>query len=94
MITKNNLADIPPNIAQLPLRLSEKVALHFIHRCPDITNDRLAQLLGMRPRGTQDMLRRLRQLGYIVSHGKGRARQLELMFPVERHAKRDVQIVE
>lgn len=86
MITKTCLTDIPTEIAQLPVRLPEKLALHFIGRCPDITNERLAQLLGMRSRGTQDMLRRLRQLGYVANHGKGRARRLGLVFPVERHA--------
>jgi len=86
MITKTCLTDIPTEIAQLPLRLTEKLAIHFIHRSPDISNDRLAQLLGMRSRGVQDMLRRLRQLGYVANYGKGRARRLKLMFPVERHA--------
>lgn len=83
---KNKLGYCPSCNSQLALRLTEKVALHLIHRCPDITNNRLAQLLGMRPPGAQDMLRRLRQLGFITSHGKGPARRLELMFRVERHA--------
>lgn len=86
MITPNNLVNLPPSIARLQLRLPDKIALHFIQLSPDVSNQRLAQLLGMRPRGAQDMLRRLRRLGYVTSHGKGRARQMSVLFCVEQHA--------
>lgn len=94
MMIKNVLTDLPPAIAELPLRTSEKLALHILQQRPDITNDRLAQLLGMRSRGAQNLLRRLRKLGYIGNVGKGRARRIKLMFHTEQHSECEVRAVE
>lgn len=85
MNSRTSLAEISPTVDMLPLRRSEKLALHFVHGSPGITNYQLARLLKMQPRGAQDLLRRLRQRGYIVSHGNGRARKMDLAFRVEQH---------
>ncbi len=88
MILKSSLPNFPAAIAQLPLRLHEKLALVFIHQAPDVSNERLAQVLGMQPRGAQDMLRRLREHGFIYGQRKGRARSMWLTFHVEQHVGR------
>ena len=90
MITKSNKAAIPTSIDQLELKLNEKFALYYIQQSPDISNDQLARLLGMSPRGAQSMLRRLRRSGYIANVGKGRARRIALMFHTEQHTECEV----
>lgn len=73
---------MPDVITGLPLRLHEKLALHYLHMSSSLSNEQLACALSMQPRGVQDMLRRLRKDSYIESTGKGRKRQLWLTFDV------------
>lgn len=76
-------------IAALPnLTLIERVALANIGEHPGCSNAPLAKLLGISVRGVEDLLRRLRDSGLIRQIGKGRARQLNLTFPVEQHISR------
>jgi DNA-binding Lrp family transcriptional regulator len=67
----------------LPLSLSEKVALEQIHQLPGCSNERLADLIGISCRGVENLLRRLRDQGFIEQVGKGRARRHLLKFAVE-----------
>src|SRR5208283_2022304 len=75
---------IPAAIATLPLTIGEKLVLTRIAANPDCTNDKLAKLLGITERGIKKILQRLRSGGHIDQSGKGRARRLYLMFPVEQ----------
>jgi hypothetical protein len=85
MNAKNLEITIPAEIVALPLAISEKVVLAQIHKVPDCSNASLATLIGGTCRGAENLLRRLRQCGYIEQTGKGRARRHYLLFPVERH---------
>lgn len=85
MNAKNLELVIPAAIAALPLAISEKVVLAHIHRFPGCSNTRLAELIGGTRRGIENLLRRLRQQGYIEQTRKGRARRHHLLFRVEHH---------
>jgi DNA-binding CsgD family transcriptional regulator len=75
---------IPAAIAAVPgLSLHERTALAYIHLHPRCRNGTLARHLGMKERGVEALLRRMRQLGHIRSVGKGPARRIELLFFVE-----------
>ncbi|HEV2331419.1 MAG TPA: hypothetical protein VGY56_21765, partial [Verrucomicrobiae bacterium] len=76
---------IPAAITALPLAIGEKVVLAHIAKCPGCSNARLAELIGGTCRGVENLLRRLRQRGYIEQFGKGRARWHQLLFSVEHH---------
>ena len=76
---------IPAAIATLPLAIGEKVVLAHIDRFPGCSNARLAELIGGTCRGVENLLRRLRQRGYIEQSGKGRARRHRLLFHMEHH---------
>jgi len=76
---------IPASIAALPLAINEKIVLAHIDRFPGSSNAQLAKLIGSSHRGAENLLRRLRQQGYVKSYGKGRARRHQLSFPVEHH---------
>lgn len=79
---------VPAEIVALPnLSLVELVALAHLYEWPGSSNARLAKRLGLSERGIEAMLRRLRQRGLIQQHGKGHARVLRLMFPVEHHTE-------
>ena len=79
---------IPAAIAALPdLSLAERVALAHLRQWPGTRNSRLANLLGLSERGVEQMLRRLRERGLIPQRGKGHARVLRVIFPVEHHTE-------
>ena len=67
------------------LTLAERTVLAFIADHPTCSNHRLAELVGMSLRGIEALLRRMILRGYLRSYRKGRARRLELTFPVEHH---------
>ena len=83
---------IPAAIAAVPgLTLQERAALTYVHQHPRCRNSTLARHLGMMERGVEALLHRMRQLGHIWSVGRGRARRIELSFPVELRTECGVQ---
>jgi hypothetical protein len=76
---------IPAAITALPLTIAEKIVLTHIDIFPGCTNARLAKLVGGTCRGVENLLRHLRNKGYITQSGKGRARRHRLLFPMEHH---------
>ena len=82
---------IPGPIAVLPITLQEKAALSRIEKIPGASNDGIARLLGISERGVEDLLRRLREQGYVERFGHGRARQHRLTSRVQSHGKRGIQ---
>lgn len=84
--TQETVITIPAAIAAVPgLTLAEKVMLAHIAKTPACSNARLASILGVRVRGVESMLRRLREQGFIKQVGRGRARAHRLTFHVEHH---------
>ncbi len=74
---------IPAAIAGLNcLNLTERVALAHIHEYPGSSNAVLARRLGLSVRGVEDLLKRLRQQGYVKLSGESRARTHQLTFDV------------
>jgi hypothetical protein len=79
---------IPAAIANLPsASLLEKIVLAEIDACPTHTNAWLALQTGMSGRGIEAMLLRFREKGWLGVQGKGRARRLMILFPVEHNKK-------
>lgn len=75
---------IPAAIAAIPgLTLQERAALTYVGQHPHCHNSRLARFLGLTVRGVESLLHRLRRLGHVRSVGLGRARCLQVTFPVE-----------
>jgi hypothetical protein len=78
---------IPATINNLPLTVSEKIALTRIYENPRCRNAELAKLVAMTERGVKKLLRRLRLAGHIEQARKGRARRLYPTFHVEQGTK-------
>jgi hypothetical protein len=81
-------AAIPPAIANLPrTTLIEQIVLTEIAACSTRTNRSFARQVGMSARGIEAMLLRFREKGWLGVDGKGRARRLMILFPVEHNKK-------
>ena len=69
------------------LTLNEQTALEFIADHPRCSNRRLADHLRLTVRGAEELVKRLRNAGYLSTRGRGRARRLQVSFPAEHHTE-------